>query len=134
MGHKKLHELRGIDDDELIRRWNEVVRKRDVVYVLGDMFRLDRVPELNGTKKLAMGNHDVYPMVKYLEHFTKVRGMFEFHGSILTHIPVHPGQKHRYLKNVHGHTHAHVLPDPWYIGVSVEQTDFRPVLLRDLLD
>lgn len=132
LGHEKLQLIRGIDDDELVRRWNEVVTKRDVVYVLGDVFRMTRVPELRGIKKLAMGNHDTSPMLEYLEHFTKVRAMFEFDNCILTHIPVHPGQRHRYRKNIHGHTHAYTLPDPWYTCVSVEQTDFRPVLLREL--
>ena len=132
LGHQKLQDIRGIDDDELVRRWNEVVTKRDVVYVLGDVFRLERMGDLKGIKKLAKGNHDVSPMARYLEHFTKVRAMFEFDNCLLTHIPVHPGQKHRYRKNIHGHTHAHTLPDPWYTCVSVEQTDFRPILLRTI--
>lgn len=158
-GHRKLHELRGVDDDELVRRWNEVVTKRDVVYVLGDVFRLDRVPDLRGTKKLALGNHDRYPIARYIEHFSKVAAMFEYDGAILTHIPVHPGQSCRYRANVHGHTHDRVLvfhtclwqpvsivpgdgyvrrkvgvtEDSWYRCVSAEQTGYRPVLLDDVL-
>ena len=132
-GHRKVQEIRGISDDELVQRWNSVVTKRDVVYVLGDVFKLHRVPELKGIKKFALGNHDQYPIARYLEHFTQVRGMFQLDGCILTHIPVHPGQFYRYRLNVHGHTHAHTLSDPRYICVSVEQLDFKPVLLNSLL-
>ena len=140
MGHAKLQKVRGIIDDELVERWNSIVRKRDVVYVLGDVFRLDRLPELRGTKKLALGNHDTYPMARYLEHFSQVRAMFEWDNCLLTHIPVHPAQRKRYRLNVHGHTHDKKIgyvgdvwtPDPFYRCVSVEQIDYTPVLLREV--
>jgi len=153
LGHRKLQEIRGVSDDEIVRRWNSVVTKRDVVYVLGDVFRLDRLPELLGLKKLALGNHDKYPAVNYLKHFTQVRAMYEYDGCILTHIPVHLNQKRRYRLNVHGHSHtAKVMQpiaypnkepfgevewdqivDPWYRCVSVEQINYTPVLLNEII-
>ena len=147
-GHAKVQALRGITDDDIVHNWNEVVTKRDVVYVLGDVFQLARVPELRGTKKLALGNHDRRPADWYLNYFSQVRAMFEWDNCLLTHIPVHPNQRHRYRLNVHGHLHAHVVerdyvtrhgwkgsePDSWYRCVSLEQTDFRPVLLRDVTE
>jgi len=52
-------------DEELIRRWNVVVRKADVVYHLGDVAwhtkeaSVDQLlGRLNGTKILIAGNHD----------------------------------------------------------------------------
>ena len=133
LGHVKLQQIRGIDDDELVRRWNETVRKRDVVYVLGDVFRLDRVPELHGVKKLALGNHDTYPAARYLQDFSQLRACFEWDNCLLTHIPVHSGQQGRYRLNVHGHTHANTIVGPFYRCVSLEQTDYRPVSLRDVV-
>ena len=52
-------------EKELIKRWNNVVAKDDIVYVLGD-FTLSRRTELisrlcgalHGHKVLVMGNHD----------------------------------------------------------------------------
>lgn len=51
-------------DDDLIARWNAVVRPRDIVWVLGDYAlgdpdrALAYLPSLNGRKRLVTGNHD----------------------------------------------------------------------------
>jgi calcineurin-like phosphoesterase family protein len=130
LGHRKLQEVRGVGDDLIVERWNSVVTKRDVVYILGDVFKLDRLPEMRGIKKLAMGNHDLAPMARYLEHFTQVRAMYQWDGCLLTHIPVHPNQRHRWRLNIHGHLHEHRLSDdPFYRCVSAEQVDYTPILL-----
>ena len=131
-GHRKLQDLRGVSDDDIGRRWNSVVGTDDLTYVLGDVFKLDRMDELNGRKRLAMGNHDRLPMKRYLEHFVRVRAMFEYDGCLLTHIPIHPLQLQRYRMNVHGHLHEHKLSDPRYVNVSAEQLDYTPTLLRNL--
>ena len=145
LGHKKVSGLRGFadtkaHDDALVGAWNRVVTKRDVVYVLGDVFGLDRVRELVGTKKLTLGNHDQRPITAYLGLFSQVRAMFKFDGCLLTHIPVHPGQLTstarvgRYELNVHGHTHTHYLDDERYVPVSVEHcTRMEPLPLRELI-
>jgi len=138
-GHKKVSELRGFQttkdhDDAIVAAWNSVVNKRDCVYVLGDVFKLDRMPELKGTKKLAMGNHDKLSVDRYAAHFSKVAAYFEYDGCIMSHIPVHEGQLRRYQFNVHGHTHASIIDDPRYIPVSVEQfPGMKPELLSVLL-
>jgi len=138
-GHVKVAGVRGFastqeHDDALVAAWNATVTKRDVVYVLGDVFQVDRVAELKGTKKLALGNHDQRPVATYDKLFSKVRACFEFDGCLLTHIPVNPNQFHRFELNVHGHMHTHALEDRRFICVSAEQCqEWRPQLLRDLL-
>lgn len=145
-GHLKVAQLRGFQtteqhDSALVAAWNSVVTKRDVVYVLGDVFRLERMQELAGMKKLAMGNHDKYPADRYDRHFTRVAAYYEYDGCILSHIPVHPSQFPRYRLNVHGHTHAKVvqelpggLEDLRYYPVSVEQCPYmRPMVLDGLI-
>ena len=140
LGHAKVAEYRGFPtveahDDALVQAWNEKVGKHDVVYVLGDVFQLGRVPLLNGMKKLALGNHDQKPISNYVRLFSKVRAYFEFDGCLLSHIPVHPSQFGRYELNVHGHTHARHVDDIRYVSVSAEQCPgFRPVLLREVLE
>jgi calcineurin-like phosphoesterase family protein len=60
--------------NELIKRWNNIVKKDDLVYVLGD-FMLSRHKELlkeklnllNGHKILIMGNHDTLKPKDYIE-------------------------------------------------------------------
>ncbi|HET9893679.1 MAG TPA: metallophosphoesterase family protein [Streptosporangiaceae bacterium] len=71
--HAKVAALRGFSsveehDEAVIRRWNEVVEKGDVVWHLGDFAmggKVDGVDglrriawRLNGTKHLITGNHD----------------------------------------------------------------------------
>ncbi len=124
-------------NEALVQRWNSVVRKQDSVWHLGDFCfgkqNLEIASRLNGTKRLIMGNHDHYPAADYLKYFTRVCGASEFKGIVLTHIPVHPDQKHRYRANIHGHLHTKSIVDnrgnldPWYINVSAEQNDLTPV-------
>jgi len=139
LGHRKLAEIRGFPNTEehdltILNRWNETVHKRDVVYLLGDACfgNLNALTRLNGTKKLAMGNHDKNASA-YVDIFSQVRAMYQFDGCLLTHIPVHPCQFRRWELNVHGHTHSHSLDDDRYVNVSAEEINLRPVLLRQLI-
>lgn len=140
-------------NEEIIKRWNSVVKNHDTVWHLGDVAfgkeSLELVKRLNGQKRLIAGNHDGYGTLKYLEAgFLSVRGAWVIDGFLLTHIPVHPQQLQRegFNKgNIHGHLHAsHVmmtLPDPAdsmleihvrdsrYINVSCEQINLTPVPL-----
>ena len=125
-------------DAELVRRWNSVVGKNDTVWVLGDFCfgkrNLSIAGELNGYKKLVMGNHDTYATADYLQYFNKVYGAVEYKGAILTHIPVHECQLSRYYINIHGHLHHHVLPDKRYINVSAEQINLTPIPYDEILN
>lgn len=124
-------------DEALIERWNAVVNPKDTVWHLGDVLfgrhSFAILPRLNGHKKLVMGNHDQYPTALYLEHFSKVFGAAQLAGCILSHVPVHPSQKHRFAANIHGHTHSKRLDDPWYICASVEQNNLAPILLEEVI-
>ena len=66
-------------DAELVRRWNSVVGPKDTVWHLGDFClgkrNLAIARELNGNKKLVMGNHDMYASADYLQYFTSVGGV-----------------------------------------------------------
>lgn len=140
-------------DEELVKRWNGRVKKSDSVWVLGDFCfgkaNLEIAGRLNGTKRLVMGNHDLYPAADYLKYFTQVRGVVEFKGMILSHIPVHESQFSRYTHNIHGHLHSKKIgeereewkppyyvtqfyPDPRYINVSVEQINLTPISFDEL--
>lgn len=125
-------------DQAIVDRWNAVVRPRDTVWHLGDVLfgrqSFEILRGLNGIKKLVLGNHDHYPTLLYLEHFTRVCGVAELRHCVLTHVPVHPNQFGRYRANIHGHLHSRALEDPRYINVSVEHTGMAPVLLDELLE
>ena len=135
-------------DEHIIAKWNSVVNKRDITYILGDItmeksspyYLLDR---LNGLKHVVMGNHDRRQDVKkLLEHVESVAGMVSYKGVILTHCPIHPMElDYRYSKNIHGHIHdkqVMKMLDGWeeiderYFCVSCERVDYTPKSLEEL--
>ena len=132
-------------DEYMVDNWNQVVKKCDTVYHLGDVViprkSLSTLERLNGRKILIRGNHDLGPLKDFSKHFEDVRGAF-FHpgdstmrgGVVMTHVPVHPScLSGHYLGNIHGHTHSNLiqgsdgLPDPKYFNACVEHHDFTPV-------
>lgn len=133
LGHRKLLDIRSITDDQIVNNWNSVVSKRDVVYVLGDVFKIERLSDMLGIKKLILGNHDKYPVVRYLEYFSSIHAMKEYDNCLLTHIPIHMSQSGRYRLNVHGHTHNNKIDHPFYRCVSLEHTNYTPVLLNEVI-
>ena len=143
-GHRKVTEFRPYatveeHDRVLVERWNATVNKHDTVWHLGDVYFGGKanhqiLASLNGIKKLVLGNHDVYPRECYELYFGKIFGAAEWHDCVLTHIPVHPYQlETRYRINVHGHMHSSKLPDARYRCVSVEQIDYRPRLMWEVI-
>lgn len=131
-------------DDTLVNNWNSLVSPKDRIYVLGDVAfnnrNIETVARCNGRKVLVRGNHDELKLSKYSQFFDDIRGIVVKRGFVLTHVPVHPDCLARWGVNIHGHLHANVirttngLPDPRYKCVSVEQTDFKPVQLQELMD
>lgn len=126
-------------DLDLLQRWNSVVRPRDTVWHLGDVFFGDGykiLPHLNGYKKLVLGNHDAGKEEVLMQHFDKIFGITSFDDYILSHVPVHPyqvGKHFRFRGNIHGHMHSERMDDPRYACVSVEQQDLTPRLLTDVI-
>lgn len=123
-------------DEAMVALWNETVRPNDKVYHLGDVViarkALQTLRRLNGDKVLIRGNHDIYKLQDYADHFRDIRGYHVMDNLILSHIPVHPGSKGRFRGNVHGHLHANKLDDPWYQCVCVEQTGFKPIPFEEV--
>jgi len=140
-------------DEHIIERWNSVVGKRDVVYVLGDIHFGSRkhypqtLGRLNGIIRLVAGNHDhgnIRHLVKYCEIMsgavphTIVTPEGLRYSCIMTHIPVHPAQFERWDFNLHGHTHHNTVTYPnglidyRYVPLSAEHLMCAP-LSRDSL-
>lgn len=118
-------------DEIMIENWNKVVSKDDKVYHLGDVtFNRNRgdiiLPRLNGNKILIKGNHDLFKPNWYLKYFKDIRGCHNLqvnnkkYSYLLTHIPVHPDSKSRFIRGIHGHIHGNVIEDPWYRNVCVD--------------
>jgi calcineurin-like phosphoesterase family protein len=145
-GHKNMAIKRGFSSSEemneyIIKKWNSVVNKKDVTYLLGDVSMESKnfyylLDSLNGVKNVILGNHcrrqDIPEMLKYVN---SVAGMIDYKSNyILTHCPVHPSQlEFRYSYNIHGHVHENSLDDPRYINVSCEVVDYTPKLITELI-
>lgn len=139
-------------DEDMVKRWNDTVRPGDKVYVLGDVVinrkALAIMRRLNGDKVLIKGNHDIFKLEDYTEHFRDIRGYHVMNGMILSHIPVHEESLGRFGCNIHGHLHYRRVMkdygkrtngrgqfiDPRYHCVSVEHTDYRPILFEEVLE
>jgi len=150
LGHKRILDFAGDfrggttleeHDEWIIEQWNSVVRKRDLVIVLGDVAftreGLSKIGRLKGTKHLIMANHDRFAVEDYNEYFRIKPGIYKYKGFWLSHCPIHP-EELRGCKNIHGHVHQHHIPspmtriDPRYINVCVEACNGVPFLFSDL--
>lgn len=124
-------------DDYMITAWNETVKPNDKVYHLGDVVinrkKLAVIDKLHGDKVLIKGNHDIFKLTDYVPRFRDIRAYHVMNKFILSHVPVHPDSKGRFTGNIHGHLHARQLKDPWYKCVSVEHTDYRPILFEQVM-
>lgn len=137
-------------DEELIKRWNENVKKNDVVFILGDLsFRNGKetneiIKRLNGRKILIKGNHDNICMDKDFDTslFEAITDYMEIrvekHHFILSHYPFRVwNQQHKNSIQLFGHIHSNDttshpmkedIPLSWNVGVDVN--DYKPVSLK----
>ena len=124
-------------DKDMVALWNDTVGPNDKVYHLGDVVinrrALSTLKQLNGDKVLIKGNHDIFKLHDYAEYFRDIRAYHVMDKFLLSHIPVHESQKHRWQGNIHGHLHSNSVDDTWYTCISVEQTDFKPILFEELV-
>ena len=148
MGHKNILSFAGSDrggecvgthDRWIIKQWNSVIRKRDTVFVHGDVAMtkegLYACKKLNGTKKLIMGNHDEFKIDEYLYTggFSEILpSLMRYKGTWLSHCPIHPDELRGKI-NIHGHVHQQSIMlgrklDPRYRNVCVEQCYGVPIL------
>jgi calcineurin-like phosphoesterase family protein len=124
-------------DEEMVKRWNEVVRPEDKIYHLGDVTikhnNLPILDRLNGQKRLIRGNHDTASTKNYMRYFGEIYGVRVLENFILSHIPLHVDSiTKRFNTNVHGHTHANSIDHHGYFCVCVEQIDYRPIEMSEL--
>lgn len=112
-------------NNDIIKKWNSVVKKGDVVWHLGDFaffkkresYKITKImSKLNGTINLLLGNHDkqVSTDIKFWQSlgFHKVwdKPFLFMDKYILSHEPIITKNKidlsnQDVLKNIHGHTH-----------------------------
>lgn len=130
-------------DEAMIARHNAVVKDNDRVYMVGDICfhkrDIHKVGRMKGRKVLIRGNHDTLELKEYLPYFDDIRGVHQFDGVLIGHIPVHPDSLGRWGFQVHGHLHANKVmtafghkEDKRYFNVSVECINYTPISLEEV--
>ena len=142
LGHDNCAKWRGFDsakdqDSYIKAQWNSVISKRDIVWILGDVAMNKKfypfLDELNGVKRVVLGNHDLPKYIpELLKHVNSICGLLKYQNCILSHIPIHESELERFGKNIHGHLHSKEIKDDRYICVSCEQIDYKPIELSKL--
>lgn len=155
-GHKNIikycdrpFESVGDMDDELVDRWNAVVQPNDTVYHLGDFAfaGTKRITELtarlNGSIVLVAGNHDK----QITRSNARLLGFYDYlhsgdllafgHSVYLGHHPIPYTLPPQFSTQFCGHVH-----EIWkykhsrystVVNVGVDQWDYKPVVLDELL-
>ena len=127
--------------DYIIEKHNSVVRDCDTVYFLGDVVinknkGMHILKALKGRKILIKGNHDIFKLKDYAEHFQDIRGVHVIpHKAILSHVPLHPDSVARpsWKINIHGHLHPNIISDERYFNACVERLDYTPKDIEEIL-
>lgn len=153
-GHKNLCEgLRGMSAEEsdelIIKNWNKKVKKRDVVYILGDVVMEDHrkvkeyMSRLHGIKYVVGGNHDTRKVCEALSEMgIPVMGCVNYKGYICTHVPIAASEVQFFKGNIHGHIHLKGKMDDFvyeptdpigrYYNVNCEFHDYTPIAFEEI--
>ena len=150
----KVRDFNSVEDmhNFIIQQHNKVVGVNDTVYFLGDVaikkHALSIINELNGKKRLILGNHDIFNERKSIKTPAGVIYYNEYDqyvGEILAYkvcpdvfvcSPTPLSVKsitERFCFNVHGHLHNNIVKteegfeDPRYFNVSCERLNFKPI-------
>ena len=143
LGHTNIHKFRTQftspeeHHEVVMENLLSTVGKRDKVFLLGDIvFKggeqyATRLAGLGANLVLVKGNHDA------LDYWANsIHGLMAHKGCWLSHAPMHE-QELEYRKqrfSIHGHLHGGFINDPRYFNVSLEHTNYRPILMVDVLE
>ena len=119
-------------DDELVKRINNKVGKKDLLIHLGDVGDLEYMKKIRGHKILIAGNHDT-GITKYKEVFDEVYEGALIIGEklILSHEPI---AMIPWAFNFHGHNHAQKKNALNHMNVCADVLGYEPAHLNSLLN
>lgn len=126
-------------DEAMVAAWNKTVKKKDVVYHLGDVafYRPEVVQRLKGVKYLVPGNHDHDYLAKFGDAFEVLPELYHLKVNdvalALCHYPLEswrPGYKY----HLHGHAHGASQQRRNRMDVGVDATGvLAPISLDEVL-
>lgn len=133
-------------NEDLIKRWNAVVKPNDIVWHLGDFCfgKKENVqsifPRLNGKIRIVLGNHDHHKMKFYYDvGFQKVydRPILFNNFFILSHAPLQWISNNLPFANIFGHVHDSDVYKTFTARsacVCVERWNYAPIDWETIVD
>jgi calcineurin-like phosphoesterase family protein len=117
-------------DEELIKKINARVGRKDTLIHLGDVGDIELARQLRGYKVLIMGNHDAGKTI-YEEVFDEVYSGPLMIGEkiLLSHEPIDVP----WAMNIHGHNHTGKKLGPGHLNVCADVIDYDPLNFNQLL-
>jgi len=134
--------------EQLIKNYEETVAEGDLVFWLGDIFFCNTARMMEISKRLQKtrnilirGNHDKRVSdAKFKRLGFYPYRMYEYRDYLLTHEPVSDINMNHLLfvgvkGNIHGHVHSNIdkLNPKTHQCVSVEVTNYRPILFEEVV-
>lgn len=129
-------------NEELVKRWNQVICEEDEVYHLGDFGaagqELSMLKRLKGRKFLLKGNHDIQSNQYYRDAGFEEVYDYPFiiqNFWILSHEPLYVNTNMPYA-NIFGHVHNSPLfqtYSPQHYCVSVERIHYTPISFEEIM-
>jgi calcineurin-like phosphoesterase family protein len=133
-------------DEFMVETWNAHIKPGDIVWHGGDItfdkekFTSKILNKLHGKLRITVGNHDDILFLARLGRFEKVveTRRFDEYGFIYSHRPLHPEGMYNYrqkrnMVSLHGHIHQNKSPPGLYINISVEETEYKPIHLDEII-
>jgi calcineurin-like phosphoesterase family protein len=136
--------------EQMISRWNSVVRPNDLVYHLGDLFyhaklkdAEDILDRLNGQIFFIEGNHDIRKVMSKLKHrFAGYESIHKItvaeHTVVLCHYAMRVWQNSVHGSwHLYGHSHGQLPEDPLSLSFDVGVDagwDYTPVSEDQIVD
>lgn len=141
-------------DEDLINRWNKVVKKNDHIYHLGDFglaapgYLIEIMKRLNGKIYFIRGNHDknTFAALKKYNRFEWAKDYFNlkvmdpevsegYQRLFLIHYPMISWESsHRGSWNLHGHHHGVKMDNTRcvHLDVGVDKHDYYPISYEEV--
>lgn len=128
-------------NEDIVNKWNSVVRNDDIVYNLGDIYLGNKtvakslLQRLNGRHRVIKGNHDSYKDLVKLNIFERVydKPILIDGYVILSHEPIDYLNVHSPFVNIYGHLHDDATIQtytPFSACVSIERINMTPIRLK----
>lgn len=130
-------------DEELIKRWNSKIGKKDLVWHLGDVALSNKeyvasiISQLNGEIRLIKGNHDTRSSQWFRDiGFSQVYDYPIIYEEfmVLSHEPM-PFVPSTGMINLYGHVHDSLMFETWgnqCACMCVERHDYYPVHINEI--